>query len=67
MRLSRSGPGFDSRSGQVSWVRFSGVFPHPKNKCQEPLDPNGPQTSSSHHIHLHHIGLVSVDYECGCE
>ena len=21
-RLSRSGPGFDSRSGQVSWVRF---------------------------------------------
>ena len=26
-RLSRSGPGFDSRSGQVSWVRlFSGIF-----------------------------------------
>ena len=25
---SRSGPGFDPRSGQVSWVRFFGVFPH---------------------------------------
>ena len=27
-RLSRSGPRFDPRSGQVSWVRFSRVFPH---------------------------------------
>ena len=27
-RLSCSGPGFDPRSGQVSWVKFFGVFPH---------------------------------------
>ena len=26
--LSLSGPGFDPRSGQVSWLRFLGVFPH---------------------------------------
>ncbi|PSN50999.1 hypothetical protein C0J52_08588, partial [Blattella germanica] len=31
----------------------------------ETLGPNGPQTSSGHHNHLHHTRLVK--YECGCE
>ena len=34
-RLSRSGPRFDPRSGQVSWVSFFEVFLHLWDKCQE--------------------------------
>ena len=31
------------RSGQVSWVRFFGVFPHLEDKCQEALGPKVPE------------------------
>ena len=42
-RLSCSGPGFDPRSGQVSWVRFF--------QGLEALGPQGPRISSSIIIH----------------
>ena len=52
-RLSRSGPGFDPRSGQVSWVRFFQCFSSPVRQMSEsfrpPWSPNiiWPSLSSS--------------------
>ena len=56
-RLSRSEPGFNPRSGQVSWVRFFGVFPHLSDECQGALSPQGPRISFGHHNHPSIISL----------
>ena len=56
-RLSRSGPGFDPRSGQVSWVRFFRGFSSSVRQIsgsfRPPRFPNiiWPSLSSSHIIH----------------
>ena len=56
-RLSRSGPGFDPRSGQVSWVRIFRSFSSPVRQMSgsfgPPRSPNiiWPSLSSSHTIH----------------
>ena len=56
-RLSRSGPGFDPRSGQVSWVTFFRVFSsrvrQMSGSFRPPRSPNiiWPSLSSSHIIH----------------
>ena len=48
---SRSGLGFDPRSGKVPWVRFFGVFPHLSDKCQEAFGPQGLRISFGRHYH----------------
>ena len=51
-RLSRSGPGFNPRSGQVSWVRFlSGFFLTCKTNVRKLSAPKGPRISFGHHNH----------------
>ena len=50
-RLSRSGPGFDSRQGQVSWVRFFRDFSSPVRQMSESFRPQGPRISFGHHYH----------------
>ena len=60
LRPSRSRSAFESRSGQVSLVRFiPWVFLTKPNKSQETLRPNGSQTLSSHN-NYHNIRLVEV-------
>ena len=50
-RLSRSGPGFDPWSGQVSWVRFFRGFSSPVGQMSERFRPQGPRISFGHHNH----------------
>ncbi|PSN49471.1 hypothetical protein C0J52_22880 [Blattella germanica] len=61
MLLSRSGPGFDSRSGQVSWVRFFWGFSSPIRQMS--------QTVPRHHLAIIIIFIIFAlfKYECGCE
>ena len=55
-RLSHSGPGFDPRSGQVSWVRFfRGFSSHVRQMSgnfRPPRSPNIIWPSSSFHLRL---------------
>ena len=55
-RLSRSGPGFDPRSGQVSWVRFFRCFSSPVRQMSGSFRPQGPRISFGHH-YFHHRSL----------
>ena len=49
--LSSSGPGFDPRSGQVSWVRFFRGFSSPVRQMSGSLRPQGPRISFGPHCH----------------
>ena len=50
-RLSHSGPGFDSRSGQVFWVRFFRGFSSPVRQMSGRFRPQSPRISFGHHHH----------------
>ena len=71
-RLSRSGPGFDPRSGQVSCVRFYRVFSSPVKQTSGNFRPTRSPNiiwPSSVHIHLVRInGCVNdcVSFSCSC-
>ena len=54
-RLTRSGPGFDPRSGHVSWVRFFRGFSSPVRQMSGNLNIIWP-SSSSFHIRL--VGMT---------
>ena len=60
-RLSRSGPGFDPRSGQVSWVRFFRGFSSPVRQMsgnfRPPRSPNIIWPSSSS-FHIRRVGMT---------
>ena len=53
VRLSCSGPGFEPRSGQVSWVRFSRGFSSPVRQMSGSFRPQGPRISFGHHYRHH--------------
>ena len=63
--LSCSRPGFDPRSGQVSWVRrFSGFFLICKTNVRK-LGPQGLRISFSHHYH-HHSSFITGANDLRC-
>ena len=59
--LSRSGPGFESRSGQVSWVRFFRGFSSPVRQMSGNFRP---RISFSHHNH--HFIFVLLEWLIVC-
>ena len=66
-RLSRSGPGFDPRSGQVSWVRFFRGFSSPVRQMSESFRPQGPRISFGHHYHHQSSFITGAnDLRCWC-
>ena len=50
-RLSRSGPGFDPRSGQVSWVRFLRGFSSPVRQMPGNFRPQCPRIPFGRYYH----------------
>ena len=64
-RLSRSGPGFDPRSGQVSWVKFFRGFSSPVSQMLGSFRPQGPRISFGHHYH-HHSSFITGANDLRC-
>ena len=71
-RLSRSGPGFDPWSGQVSWVRFFRGFSSPVRQISGSFRPpkspniNWPSLSSFHILLVRMNGCVDGVYRLSC-
>ena len=64
-RLSRSGPGFDPRSVQVSWVRFFRGFSSPVRQMSGSFrPPQGPRISFGHHYHQSSFITGANDLRC---
>ena len=60
-RLSRSGPGFDPQSGQVSWVRFFRGFSSPVRQLSGNFRPSRSSNiiwPSSSSFHLRFVGMT---------
>ena len=62
--LSRSGHGFDHRSGQVSWVRFFQGFSSPVRQMSGSFRSQGPRISFGHHYNPPSFITGANDLRC---